>query len=73
MVACKSRVAPVKQLTIPRLQLLATLELARLITHVQEALQLDVRITNMTFWTDLKVTLFWIKGEEREWKQFVRH
>ena len=72
-VASKSRVAPVKELTIPRLELLATLVLARLITHVKEALELDVTITNMTCWTDSRVTLFWIKGEEREWKQFGRN
>ena len=73
LVASKSRVAPVKELTILRLELLAALVLARLITHVKEALELDVTITNMTCWTDSSVTLFWIKGEEREWKQFVRN
>jgi len=72
-VASKSRVAPVKQLSIPRLGLLAALVLARLITHVREALELDVTITDITCWTDSRVTLFWIKGEEKEWKQFVQH
>ena len=71
--ASKSRVAPAKELTIPRLELLAALVLARLTTHVKEALELDVTITNLTCWTDSRVTLFWIKGEEREWKQFVRN
>ena len=46
--------------------------LARLITHVREALELDVAITDMTCWTDSRVTLFWIKGEEKKWKQFVQ-
>ena len=73
LVASKSRVAPVKELTIPRLELPAALVLARLITHVNEALELNVTITNMTCWTDSRVTLFWIKGEERECKQFVRN
>ncbi|XP_068691801.1 uncharacterized protein [Montipora foliosa] len=73
LVASKSRVAPVKELTIPRLEILAALVLARIITHVKEALELDVTIINMTCWTDSSVTLFWIKGEEREWKQFVRN
>ena len=73
LVASKSRVAPVKNLTIPRLELLAALVLARLITHVKEALELDVTITNLSCWTDSRVTLCWIKGEEREWKQFVQN
>ena len=72
-VASKSRVAPIKELTIPRLELLAALVLARLITYVKEALELDVGVTNMSCWTDSRVTLFWIKGEEREWKQFVQN
>ena len=42
LVASKSRVAPVKELTIPRLELLAALALARLITHVKEALEHDL-------------------------------
>ena len=72
-VASKSRVAPVKHESIPRLEILAALVLARLITHVGEALRPEVEITEMTCWTDSRVTLCWIKGEEREWKQFVQH
>ena len=62
-----------KQETIPRLELLAALILARLISHVGEALEPEVDITYMTFWTDSKVALAWIKGEEREWKPFVQN
>ena len=72
-VASKSRVAPAKELSIPRLELLAALVLARLIEHVKEALQLELAITDINCWTDSKVTLFWIKGEEKEWKQFVQN
>lgn len=50
--ASRPRVAPVKQETIPRLELLATLVLARLIRHVGEALAPEVNITGMTCWTD---------------------
>ena len=71
--ASKSRVAPLKHESIPRLELLAALILARLITHVGEALEPEVEIAEMTCWTDSRVTLCWIKGEEREWKQFVQH
>ena len=71
--ASRSRVAPVKQETIPRLKLLAALILARLISHVGEALEPEVDITYLTCWTDSKVALAWIKGEEREWKPFVQN
>ena len=46
--------------------LLAALVLARLIEHVKEGLQLELAMTDITRWTDSKVTLFWIKGEEKE-------
>lgn len=71
--ASRSRVAPVKQETIPRLELLAALILARLISHVGEALEPEVDITCLTCWTDSKVALAWIKGEERELKPFVQN
>ena len=54
-VAFKSRVALAKELSIPRLELLAALVLVRLIEHVKEALQLELAITDITCWTDSKV------------------
>lgn len=72
-VASKSRVAPAKELSIPRLQLLAALVLVTLIEHVKEAMQKELANTDITCWNYSKLTLFWITGEEREWKQFVQH
>ena len=62
-----------KQETILRLELLAALILVRLIGHVGEALESEVDITDLTCWTDSKVALAWIKGEEREWKPFIQN
>ena len=42
-------------------------------SHVREALGPEVDITDLTCWTDSKVALAWIKGEEREWKPFVQN
>ena len=71
--ASRSRVALVKQEMIPRLELLAAFILARLIGHVGEALEPEVDITYLTCWTDSKVALAWIKGEQREWKPFIQN
>ena len=30
-------------------------------------------VTDLTCWTDSKVALAWINGEEREWKPFVQN
>ena len=70
-VASKTRVSPLTQQTIPRLELMSCLLLARLITHVQAALATVIKTRLGLCFTDSKVALFWIRGEGKEWKQFV--
>ena len=69
----KTRVAPLTQQTIPRLELLSSLLLARLMTHVIAALQTVVKVKLGLCFTDSKVALYWIQGESKEWKQFVHN
>ncbi|GFW36039.1 putative RNA-directed DNA polymerase from transposon X-element [Trichonephila clavipes] len=64
----KSRVAPLKTLSIPRLELMACCIGARLANSVRNALDLpDMKIT---FWTDSSGTLWWIR-EHGDWSVFV--
>ena len=72
MLTCKTRVAPLKQLSIPRLELLAFLILARLVCTIKNALTSQVSIQNVKLWSDSMTALYWIKNQ-RKWKQFVRH
>ena len=72
-VCSKTRVAPLKELTIPRLELLSALLLARLISTLQMALKPEVRLEEPVCNTDSQVALHWISGEAREWKQFVQN
>ena len=65
-VASKTRVAPLPQLTIPRLELLCTLILSRLITTVEEALKPLVAIEKIYSWTDSTTALLWIIGTNKE-------
>ncbi|CAB4039175.1 RVT 1 and Peptidase A17 and DUF1758 domain contai ning [Paramuricea clavata] len=41
--------------------------------NVEEVLRLELQLQDSVCWTDSKVALFWIKNEDREWKQFVQN
>ena len=70
-VASKTRVSPLTQLSIPRLELLSCLLLAKLISSVLNALQTVIDVKVGSCFTDSKVAFYWIHGEDKQWKQFV--
>ncbi|GFU54342.1 integrase catalytic domain-containing protein [Trichonephila clavipes] len=69
LVTSKSRVSPVKQISIPRLELCGAVLAAKLMTKVKEALNLQ--ITAVHFWSDSTTVISWIHRESRELKTFV--
>ncbi|XP_067023137.1 uncharacterized protein [Acropora muricata] len=72
-VMSKTRVAPLVEQTIPRLELLSALILVRLISHIRSVLEEFIPISHVTCRSDSEVALYWIRGEDREWKQFVQN
>ena len=68
-VAAKSRVAPLKEFTIPRLELQAAVLASRLAKSILEETRLKMRRT--LFFSDRRVTLAWIQGTPRSFKPFV--
>lgn len=71
LLTSKTRVAPLKKLTIPRLELISGRVLAKLMETVGNALKEEVHITSTRQWLDSKTALWWINNKG-EWKQFVR-
>ncbi|XP_035206388.1 uncharacterized protein LOC118181366 [Stegodyphus dumicola] len=69
LVTSKSKVSPIKQVTIPRLELCAAVLLAKLMTRVISALKLNVN--NVFFWSDSSIVLAWLKKEPCCMKRFV--
>lgn len=69
LIAAKTKVAPLKKKTLPKLELLGATLLVELMYQVEKALQLTDVIKYA--WSDSMITLGWINGEPSDWKTFV--
>ena len=72
-VVSKTRVVPLQSQTIPRLELLSALLLAKLIVSVTESLKLTLPSVEVRCYTDSQIVLYWIRGSSKEWKPFVEN
>ncbi|XP_053388749.1 uncharacterized protein LOC123533693 [Mercenaria mercenaria] len=68
LIMAKSRVAPLKKLTLPKLELMAAVIGARLAKHLLKAID----VQNVTFWSDSQIVLHWL-NTSRPTSRFVQN
>ncbi|XP_068684857.1 uncharacterized protein [Montipora foliosa] len=69
LVAAKSRAAPIKSLTIPRLELQGAVLASRLLKAIKEETRLNFE--QKVFFLGSKIVLEWICSEARRFRPFV--
>ncbi|XP_068679809.1 uncharacterized protein [Montipora foliosa] len=69
LIAAKSRVAPLKQLSVPRLELQAAVLASRLAKTIEQESRLQFK--SVKLFTDSSITLAWLQSPSRSFKPFV--
>jgi hypothetical protein len=69
MIASKSKVAPLKPGTVPRLELMGAILGLRLTQNISRVLEIPMQ--SVMFFSDSKDVLWWIRGRGRDFRSFV--
>ena len=69
LIASKARVAPLRQTTTPRLELMAALIASRLANTIYK--EFKVKLEVVMLWSDSKIVLHWLRSDSASLKAFV--
>ncbi|XP_065092105.1 uncharacterized protein LOC135712935 [Ochlerotatus camptorhynchus] len=69
LVTSRVKVAPLKPLSVPRLELQVAVLGTRLASAVRDGHSLEIK--QQFFWTDSSTVLSWIRSDQRKYKEFV--
>ncbi|XP_046803840.1 uncharacterized protein LOC124419256 [Lucilia cuprina] len=69
LLTCKTKVAPIKSVTLPRLELCGAVLAADLLKAV--LCEIDIPLNQVYCWTDSTIVLSWLKKDPCTWATFV--
>ena len=71
LVSAKTRMAPLKPMSIPSLELQAAVMGSRLAQTIKS--QQSLKLDSITLWTDSRTVLSWIRADAHQFRPFVAH
>lgn len=71
LICSKTKVDPLKRLTIPRLELSSAVIVTKLVKHISSIFSIDK--VPIHLWTDSSVSFTWINSHPSKWKEFVQN